>query len=128
MVGAGTQPPIPCGILMKGTKETSDCAPLHPGDRAKETPADIIGQQGKPPEAREGQLVIMAGLVEMGDSFAVRRTEYHRHIVSRHCWTSQQWHPTPITRFSGNEKKVLMRRGICAVVRWPADCICGAVG
>lgn len=34
--------------------------------------AAVIGQQREPPEAREGQLVIVAGIVEMGDSFPMK--------------------------------------------------------
>ncbi len=36
---------------------------------AQECPADVIGQQREPSEAREGQLVIVAGLIKMRDSF-----------------------------------------------------------
>ena len=38
---------------------------------AEQHPADIIGQQREPPKAREGQLVIMARLIKMGDSFPI---------------------------------------------------------
>jgi hypothetical protein len=43
----------------------------------KEPPADVIDQQGKPLEAREGQLVILVGLVKMGDSFPMQWGRNH---------------------------------------------------
>lgn len=39
---------------------------------AEEPPADVIGQQREPSEAGEGQLVILAGLMKMGDSFPMK--------------------------------------------------------
>jgi hypothetical protein len=37
----------------------------------EQPPADVIGQQREPPETREGQLVIVTGLVKMGDLFTM---------------------------------------------------------
>ena len=67
---------------------------------AEESPADIIGQQRQSLATRESQLVIMVGLIEVGDSFSVGRKECHHRIVSRHCWTSQQWHPAHATHIT----------------------------
>jgi hypothetical protein len=45
--------------------------------------------------ARKRQFVDVVGVVIMPYSFSMPRTLFHADhpIHSRHCWTSQQWHP-----------------------------------
>ena len=58
-------------------------------------PPRVVGQQRPATVARERQLMDVARIMVMADSLLMSRRLLHATdlTTSRHCWTSQQWHP-----------------------------------
>ena len=55
----------------------------------------VVGQQRPTMETGKRQFVDMAGVVVVGYSFSMSWRAFHAAYptATRHCWTSQQWHP-----------------------------------